>query len=153
MFLTLVGLTALGVGGVGASEAVSAFLDRKRFDIAILKSLGADGRLVFLDFLPADDGHRPGGAAAGGRGRRRRRLSLSPWFFKDSLPLPPALGIYPLPLLQAAAFGLLSAIAFAVPPLGRARAIPPASLLREIVAPKAARCRRHHLITAGARRL
>ena len=51
MFLTLVGLTALGVGGVGASEAVSAFLDRKRFDIAILKSLGADGRLVFLIFF------------------------------------------------------------------------------------------------------
>ena len=51
MFLTLVGLTALGVGGVGASEAISAFLDRKRFDIAILKSLGADGRLVFLIFF------------------------------------------------------------------------------------------------------
>ena len=47
MFLTLVGLTALGVGGVGASEAVTAFLDRKRFDIAILKSLGADGKLVW----------------------------------------------------------------------------------------------------------
>lgn len=51
MFLTLVGLTALGVGGVGASEAVSAFLDRKRFDIAILKSLGADGRLVLVERL------------------------------------------------------------------------------------------------------
>src|ERR1035441_10019788 len=51
MFLTLVGLTALGVGGVGASEAVTAFLDRKRFDIAIMKSLGADGQLVFLIFF------------------------------------------------------------------------------------------------------
>ena len=45
----------------------------------------------------------------------------------------PSLGIYPGPLFLAAGFGLLSAIAFAVPPLGRARAIPPASLLRETV--------------------
>ena len=58
MFLTLVGLTALGVGGVGASEAVTAFLDRKRFDIAILKSLGADGRLGVPGLLSAGDGDR-----------------------------------------------------------------------------------------------
>ena len=41
------------------------------------------------------------------------------WAFKDSLPLPHALGLYPAPLLLAASFGLLSAIAFSVPPLGR----------------------------------
>ena len=51
MFLTLVGLMALGVGGVGAGQAISAFLDRKRVDIAILKSLGADGSVVFLIFF------------------------------------------------------------------------------------------------------
>ena len=53
----------------------------------------------------------------------------------NSLPLPPALGIYPGPLLLAAGFGLLSAIAFSVPPLAKARAIPPASLLRDTVEP------------------
>src|SRR5204863_485083 len=31
--------------------------------------------------------------------------------------------------------GLLSAVAFAVPPLSRARAVPPASLFRDIVSP------------------
>ena len=72
MFLTLVGLTALGVGGVGASEAVSAFLDRKRFDIAILKSLGADGQLVFLVFFLQVMAIAAGGAAAGRRRRRHR---------------------------------------------------------------------------------
>ena len=34
----------------------------------------------------------------------------------------------PVPLLLALAFGLLSAVAFAVPPLSRARSVPPASL-------------------------
>ncbi len=51
MFLTLVGLTALAVGGVGAGQAVSAFLDRKRAEIATLKSLGAEGGLIFLVFF------------------------------------------------------------------------------------------------------
>src|ERR1041385_6321084 len=51
MFLTLVGLTALAVGGVGAGQAVSAFLDRKRAEIATVKSLGAEGALIFLTFF------------------------------------------------------------------------------------------------------
>src|SRR5206468_12174210 len=51
MFLTLVGLVALGVGGVGAGQAILAFLDRKRNDIAILKTLGASGSFVFLVFF------------------------------------------------------------------------------------------------------
>jgi putative ABC transport system permease protein len=134
MFLTLVGLTALGVGGVGASEAVSAFLDRKRFDIAILKSLGADGRLVFLAFF-LQVMAIAGAALLLGALIGTGAPFLVAWLFRDSLPVPPALGLYPGPLLLAAAFGLLSALAFAVPPLARARAIPPASLLRDTVEP------------------
>jgi putative ABC transport system permease protein len=148
MFLTLVGLTALGVGGVGASEAVSAFLDRKRFDIAILKSLGADGRLVFLTFFSQVMAIAVAALALGVTVGAAAPFAVA-WVFKDSLPLPPALGLYPLPLLQAAAFGLLSAIAFAVPPLDRARAIPPASLLREIVAPEKQRPAINTIMIAG----
>ncbi len=44
------GLVALGVGGVGAGQAITAFLDRKRPDIAILKAVGASGGFVFLVF-------------------------------------------------------------------------------------------------------
>ena len=73
--------------------------------------------------------------AAIGATRALRRWPIST---ATVLPLPPELGIYPGPLLLAAGFGLLSAIAFSVPPLGRARAIPPASLLRETVAPASA---------------
>jgi putative ABC transport system permease protein len=42
-FLTLVGLTALAVGGVGAANAARAFLDRKRMTVAALKGVGAPG--------------------------------------------------------------------------------------------------------------
>jgi putative ABC transport system permease protein len=149
MFLTLVGLTALGVGGVGASEAVSAFLDRKRFDIAILKSLGADGRLVFLIFFLQVMAIAIGALILGVAIGATAPFLLA-YFLGDLLPLPPALGIYPGPLLLAAGFGLLSAIAFSVPPLGRAREIPPASLLRETVAPDRTRLRPIYLAAAGA---
>ncbi|WP_206516600.1 FtsX-like permease family protein, partial [Xanthomonas euvesicatoria] len=50
-FLTLVGLTALVVGGVGVANAVRAYLDSKRGVIATFKSLGASGSLVFSIYL------------------------------------------------------------------------------------------------------
>ena len=148
MFLTLVGLTALGVGGVGASEAVSAFLDRKRFDVAILKSLGADGKLVFLVFFLQVMTIALAAVLLGALIGASAPYVIT-YFYKDSLPMPPELGIYPEPLLLAAGFGLLSAVLFAVPPLGRAQAIPPASLLRENVAPSTQRPAPRYLIAAA----
>ena len=50
-FLTLVGLTALIVGGVGVANAVKGHLDRKRDTIAAMKSLGATGGRVFAIYL------------------------------------------------------------------------------------------------------
>ena len=134
MFLTLVGLVALGVGGVGAGQAILAFLDRKRADIAILKTLGASGSFVFLIFflqvmavalLATLLGAALGAALP----------FATVWVYGDVLPVPPSFGFYPIPILLALAFGLLSAVAFAVPPLSRARAVPPASLFRDTVAP------------------
>ena len=46
-FLTLVGLTALLVGGVGVANAVATYLDRRRKVIAAFKSLGAGRRIIF----------------------------------------------------------------------------------------------------------
>ena len=50
-FLTLVGLTALLVGGVGVANAVKSHLDRKRDVIATMKTLGASGTRVFSIYL------------------------------------------------------------------------------------------------------
>ncbi|HEX4534665.1 MAG TPA: FtsX-like permease family protein [Rhizomicrobium sp.] len=140
MFLTLVGLTALAVGGVGASQAVSAFLDRKREEIATLKSLGATGDFIFLVFLLQVmiiafvavivgliiGAALPFAVAAG---------------YGNSIPIPAHYTTYPDALILAALFGLLSAAAFAIPPLARAREIAPASLFRDIVSPASARGR------------
>jgi len=150
MFLTLVGLVALGVGGVGAGQAILAFLDRKRADIAILKTLGASGGFVFLVFflqvmavalLATMVGAALGAALP----------FAAVWIYGDALPVPPSFGLYPVPLLLALAFGLLSAVTFAVPPLSRARAVPPASLFRDVIEPaKAEGQNLYRAISAGA---
>ena len=46
-FLTLVGLTALLVGGVGVANAVATYIDRRRKVIATFKSLGATSGVIF----------------------------------------------------------------------------------------------------------
>jgi putative ABC transport system permease protein len=48
----------------------------------------------------------------------------------DELPVPALFAVYPWPLAKAAAFGLLSAAAFSLAPLARARATPPSALFR-----------------------
>src|SRR6202012_5550347 len=50
-FLTLVGLAALLVGGVGVANAVKSHVDRKLDVIAAFKALGATGRDVFAIYL------------------------------------------------------------------------------------------------------
>lgn len=148
MFLTLVGLTALAVGGVGAAQAIGAFLDRKRAEIATLKSLGADGALIFamffaqvmtIAFLAVIVGLALGAALPFGVAA----------LCGTELPTPTKFAVYPAPLTLAATFGLLSAVTFSVPPLARAREIAPASLFRNIIAPVRRRARLPYLLLGG----
>ena len=149
MFLTLVGLTALCVGGAGAGQAILAFLDRKRADIAILKSMGADGRLVFLTFFLQVMGiallATMLGAAIGAA-----VPFLAVLRYGDAMPVPPQFGLRPGPILIAMAFGLLTAVTFTVPPLSRSRVVPPASLFRDTVDPTGRAPLPYLLVAGGA---
>ncbi len=148
MFLTLVGLTALCVGGAGAGQAILAFLDRKRADIAILKSLGAGGGLVFLTFFLQVMGIALL-ATLLGSALGVAVPFLAVWRYGAALPLPPLLGFHAAPILLAMAFGLLTAVTFTLPPLSRSRVVPPASLLRDTVDPTG-RPPLPYLLAAGA---
>jgi len=147
LFLTLVGLSVLAVGGVGGGQAVRAFLDRKRDEIATLKSLGADGSFVFLLFflqvmaiaaLASLAGVSAGAALA----------FVVERVYGGELPVPADFGFFFGPLLVAFVFGMLSAAAFAIPPLARAREISPAGLFRDVVAPARRRGRARYLAAA-----
>jgi putative ABC transport system permease protein len=134
IFLTLVGLTALLVGGVGVGNAVHAHMESRAGTIATLKCLGAPARLITGVYLTQVMVLACVGTAAGLAVGAAAPLAAGPWLSAVlSVDLPA--GLHPLVLVQAAGFGLLTALAFSLWPLGRARMVPAAALFREVVAP------------------
>jgi putative ABC transport system permease protein len=134
VFLTLVGLTALLVGGVGVGNAVRGYLASKTPTIATLKCLGAPGRLIFAGYLTQILVLASGGIAAGLVLGAIAPFALVP-LLPSQLPVTARLGIFPAPLALAAAFGLLTTLAFALWPLAAAREVAAASLFRDVVDP------------------
>ena len=132
-FLTLVGLAALLVGGVGVANAVKSHIDRRRDVIASFKALGATGRDVFTIYLTqvivlAGIGSIIGLAAG----------AALPFVivgvFGKVLPLPVIPALHPDELALSFVYGLLTALAFGLWPLGRVHDVPVAALFREEVA-------------------
>ncbi|HHS89363.1 MAG TPA: FtsX-like permease family protein, partial [Rhodobacteraceae bacterium] len=132
-FLTLVGLTALMVGGVGIANAVRGFIDRKQEVIATLKCLGASGSMVIAIYLIQILFLAAAGILAG-LVVGAALPAFASWALADVLPLPLAVGIYPRELAIAIAYGLLTTLAFAILPLGRALDIPVSVLFRDRIA-------------------
>src|SRR5258708_17699379 len=148
MFLTLVGLAVLAIGGVGASQAVGAFLDRKRDEIAILKSLGAEGATIFLTYFLQVMAIAMGAIVIGVVAGAAVPFCIE-WLYSTRLPLPAVYTLYARPLALAATFGLLSAVSSSVVPLARAQRISPAGLFRDIVVPSSPRGSARYFIAAA----
>ncbi|NWJ23285.1 ABC transporter permease [Rhizobium sp. RM] len=129
-FLTLVGLTALIVGGVGVANAVRAFLDSKRTTIASLKCLGAPASVVTMTYLFQIVFIATVGIMVGlAFGAIAPLVAMR--FLEGVLPVPDGLAFYPKALGLAALFGILTTLAFAILPLGHAREVPATALFRE----------------------
>ena len=128
-FLSLVGLTALLVGGVGVGNAVRAWLDTRLGIIATLKCIGASRSVVFSTYLAQLTVIAVLGVLAGLAVGAAAPLAAG-GLLSALLPTPVALGVYPEVLVLAAAFGLLTAVTFAVWPLSRAHETPAVALFR-----------------------
>jgi putative ABC transport system permease protein len=133
-FLTLVGLTALVVAGIGVGNGVTSWLDQKRGTIATLKLLGASSRTIFLSYL-IEIAIVAAAAIVAGLAAGALVPAIVLQIAGDALPVPPTLALYPLPLLASAGYGLLIALVFALVPLARARTVPAASLFRGSLEP------------------
>ncbi|TCR90069.1 ABC transporter permease [Rhizobium sp. BK376] len=129
-FLTLVGLTALIVGGVGVANAVRAFLDSKRTTIATFKCLGAPAFVVVMIYLIQIAILALIGIAIGLVIGAVAPL-FAAQFMAQFLPISTAPTLYPGALLLATLFGLLTTLGFAILPLGHAREVPATALFRE----------------------
>ncbi|KAA0124150.1 ABC transporter permease [Methylobacterium sp. P1-11] len=147
-FLTLVGLTALIVGGVGVGNAVHAFVERKRPSIATLKSVGAPGSQVVALYLTQVMLIAGLGTLIGLAIGASLPFLLEALFSAD-LPLPLNPTLAPGELALAAAYGLITAFAFAITPLGRAHDVPVSGLFRDTVDPARVRPRWRYRIWLG----
>ena len=134
-FLTLIGLTALLVGGVGVANAVATFIDRRHKVIATFKSLGASGATVFATFLA-----QVMLIAGIGVGIGLALGLIVPMAITaavgDALPIRAEIRVSPWSVLSAALYGFLVALVFTLWPLGRAELIRPSVLFRDEVAPE-----------------
>jgi len=133
-FLTLVGLAALVIAGIGIGGGVNSYLEARRKSIATLKILGAtSGDITRIYALQIGIAALVGagiGVLAG--------VSVTPILARslgELLPVNTDLVFDLLALLRAAAFGLLVALVFAAPPLARAREFPAMALMRAGVSP------------------
>ncbi|HSG54295.1 MAG TPA: FtsX-like permease family protein [Paracoccaceae bacterium] len=133
-FLTLVGLAALVIAGIGIGGGVASYLEARRAGIATLKILGASSgdiaRIYALQVGAAALAGSLAGLVAG--------VLVTPLLagaLGSLLPVSTAFVIDPVALLRAAAFGLLVALVFAAPPILRARDFPAMALMRSRVSP------------------
>jgi putative ABC transport system permease protein len=129
LFLTLVGLSALLVGGIGVANAVRSHIESKTSVIATVKSIGASHGLVlriyFLQILVL---------ALIGIGIGLLIGAVTPALIAPvlagRLPIDVTLGPALPSLIIATSFGVLTTLVFALPSLLRAREIPAARLFR-----------------------
>jgi putative ABC transport system permease protein len=140
LFLTLVGLTSLLVGGIGVANGVRAWLDMRVRTIATLRCLGASSGLVFAVYLL-----QVGALAVLGIVLGLILGAVLPvagsGLLASVLPVPVKFGLYPAPLALAGLFGFMIALCFALWPLGRAAEIPGGALFREGLVAETARPR------------
>lgn len=128
-FLVLVGLAGLAVGGVGVSAAVRAYLDGKTPVIATLKTLGAEGRVIFATYFLQIGVLTALGILAGLVLGAGVPLLAAP-LLEAQLPVPIAPGIHLAPLAEAALYGVLTALVFTLWPLARVEQVRAAALFR-----------------------
>jgi putative ABC transport system permease protein len=144
-FLTLLGLTALLVGGVGVANAVDTYIDRRRGVIATMKSLGATTGTIFAVHLVQVMALAGIGVAIGlVVGAQLPALVVR--LAGDALPVAADLGIRAGSLATAALYGFLVALLFTLWPLGRAEQVRATALFRDEVAPSAVWPRRAILV-------
>ena len=129
-FLILVGLSGLAVGGVGVAAAVRAYLQGKTAVIATLRALGASRATIFQTYFIQIGTLSVVGVALGLTLGAFVPLLLAP-VIEARLPVPAAFTLYPQPLIEAALYGLLTALVFTLWPLARSEDVRAATLFRD----------------------
>lgn len=144
-YLGLIGLTALFIGGLGVATSIRAFLHEKLKTIAILKTVGADSKVIIWTYVVQALGLGLLGTVAGMLLGIVLQQVLPPLLADVFVTgLLEQVGVTSdlstasiLPLLKGGALGLLATLLFTLWPLLRIREIKPAAIFRRDVEPDA----------------
>ena len=148
-FISLVGLTALLLGGIGVGNAIGSYMAKKRGVIATFKTLGASSRLVLAVYL-IQALMLAGIGIVIGLVLGALTPALLSATYGEALPIALAVEPHPLSLLTAAGAGLLTMLLFVLLPLGRAKVVPPAVLMRSHLTDEQERPPLAFIVTAAA---
>ncbi|MBL0173018.1 MAG: ABC transporter permease [Gemmatimonadaceae bacterium] len=128
-FLSIIGLIALLLGGIGVASGVNAFVTAKIDTVAVLRCLGATSRQVLSLYVVQAAAMGFVGALAGallGIGIQ----FLLPLVVADFLPIDVRIALEPQPLVLGLATGVWVALIFAMRPLLALRRVSPLQAIR-----------------------
>lgn len=129
-FLSLIGLGALLLGGVGVGSAIHVYIREKRADIAVLRCIGVGQATAFVVYLLQAALLGLVGATAGvvlGVAAQR----LMPFVLAGMLPVDVTTRLSLLSVFAGLGIGIWVAVVFALIPLLQVRDIPPLAALRQ----------------------
>jgi putative ABC transport system permease protein len=128
-FLSIVGLVALLLGGIGVASGVHAFVARKLVTAAVLRCLGATSGQVLLIYVTQAALMGLAGAAIGVALGIAIQFAL-PGAVRDFMPVNVTVRLEPRAILSGLVLGTWIALAFALRPLVTLRTVSPLQALR-----------------------
>lgn len=128
-YLGLVALAALLLGGIGVASASHELVTRRIDTIAVLRCLGAPGRLMLLAYLLQAAAVGMVGGAVGAAGGTLLQLAL-PHLLHGFIPVNVRVTPDPATIALGVGIGLWVTVAFALGPLLAVRRVPPLAALR-----------------------
>ncbi len=128
-FLSIIGLIALLLGGIGVASGVNAFVSAKIDTVAVLRCLGATSRQVLALYVVQSAAMGLVGAIAGTLLGVAIQFLL-PGVVADFLPIDVDLALEPRPLILGLATGVWVSLVFAMRPLLALRRVSPLQAIR-----------------------
>lgn len=128
-FLSVVGLIALLLGGIGVASGVNAFVQRKIDTVAVLRCLGASSAQVLTIYLVQAAVMGLAGAAVGALLGVGIQFAL-PQMLGDFLPVDVRVALVPSAILLGLGIGVWVAVVFALRPLLVLRRVSPLQAIR-----------------------
>ena len=128
--LLVIGFSTLFIGGLGVFSSIQSYLQSKLKTIATLRSLGLRNRRIATVYL-LQVGILGGGSSLFGCLLGALLALLGGTVVAAEIPISTSFAALTAPLFSAFLFGVLTAFCFALPAIGSALSVSPASLFRD----------------------